>query len=168
MLLWISAGILDIRRHLESDKKLFFCELWLTKIQAQIMKQNAKKFKAHWVMGGKLNFSTILKITAILKTCEKNFPIFWNFQSLIFMQNMAKKKYLKIPTLFEIMSFLWSDFSAQFFGKMALKKIQDGIRFEISLQKSIDRKILLQKSLFLQCCRLQARLKKLKCKNFPI
>jgi hypothetical protein len=51
---------------------------------------------------------------------------------------------------------------------MALKKIQDGIRFNISLQKSIDWKILLQKSLSSQCCRLQARLKKLKCQNFPI
>jgi hypothetical protein len=48
------------------------------------------------------------------------------------------------------------DFSAQLFGKMALKKIQDGIRFKISLQKSIER------------IELQARLKKFKCKNFPI
>jgi hypothetical protein len=29
-----------------------------------------------------------------------------------------------------------------------LKKIQDGIRFKVSLQKSIERKILIQKSLF--------------------
>jgi hypothetical protein len=49
-----------------------------------------------------------------------------------------------------------------------LKKIQDGIRFRKFLQKSIERKILLQKSQFSQFCRLQARLKKLKCKNFPI
>jgi hypothetical protein len=47
-----------------------------------------------------------------------------------------------------IMSFLWIDFSAQFFGKTALKKSQDGFRYKISLQKSIERKILLQKSLF--------------------
>jgi hypothetical protein len=40
-------------------------------------------------------------------------------------------------TLFEIMLFLWIDFSAQFFGKMALKKIQDGIRLKIS--SKIDR-----------------------------
>jgi hypothetical protein len=66
------------------------------------------------------------------------------------------------------MSFFRIDFSAQFFGKTALKKIQDGIRFKKYLQKSIERKILLQKSQFSQCCRVQARLKKLKRKNFPI
>jgi hypothetical protein len=38
MLLWISAGILDIRRHLESDKKLFFGEICSTKIHTQIKK----------------------------------------------------------------------------------------------------------------------------------
>jgi hypothetical protein len=50
---------------------------------------------------------------------------------------------------------------------MALKKIQDGIRFKISLQKSIERKNLLQKSLFSQCYRLQARLKNWNA-SFPI
>jgi hypothetical protein len=34
--------------------------------------------------------SAILKIAAILKTCEKNFPIFSNFKALIFTQNVAK------------------------------------------------------------------------------
>jgi hypothetical protein len=38
---------LDIRRHLESGKKLFFCEICPTKIQAKIIKQNAKKLKTH-------------------------------------------------------------------------------------------------------------------------
>jgi hypothetical protein len=50
VLLWISAAILNIRRHVESDKKKFFCEIFPTKIQAQIMKQNAKMFKTHGVM----------------------------------------------------------------------------------------------------------------------
>jgi hypothetical protein len=36
------------------------------------------------------------------------------------------------------------------------------------LNFEILRKILLQKSLFSQCCRFQARLRILKCKNFPI
>jgi hypothetical protein len=41
-----------------------------------------------------------LKITAILKTCEKNFPIFLNFQALIFILNVAKiKQKLKIRFL---------------------------------------------------------------------
>jgi hypothetical protein len=66
------------------------------------------------------------------------------------------------------MSFLWIDFSAQIFGKMVLNKIQDGVRFKISLQKSLERKILLQKSLCSQGCRLQARLKIMKFKNFLI
>jgi hypothetical protein len=57
------------------------------------------------------------------------------------------------------------DFLAEFFGKLALKKIQDGNRFKISFQKSIERKILLQTSLFSQCFRLQAHVKKFKCKN---
>jgi hypothetical protein len=55
-----------------------------------------------------------------------------------------------------------------FFWENGLETNQDGIRFEISLQKSKERNILLQKSMFSQCFRLQARLKKLKCKNFPI
>jgi hypothetical protein len=64
--------------------------------------------------------------------------------------------------------FLWIDLSAQFFGDMALKKIQNGVRSQNFLQKSIERKILLQNSLFSQCCWLQARLRKFKCKKFPI
>jgi hypothetical protein len=61
---------------------------------------------------------------------------------------MCQKIKIKKNTIFEIMPFLWIDFSAQFFGKMALKKIQDRIQFKIYVQKSIERKILLQKSLF--------------------
>jgi hypothetical protein len=41
-------------------------------------------------------------------------------------------------------------FRLNFFVKRASKKIQDGNRFKKFLQKSIERKILLQKSLFLQ------------------
>jgi hypothetical protein len=52
-------------------------------MQAQIIKQNAKKFKTHsW----STNFSAILKITAILKTFGKNFAIFKFLNS-----HMAKK-----------------------------------------------------------------------------
>jgi hypothetical protein len=70
---------LGIRRHLESDEKLSFCEIYPTKIQAQIIKQNAKMFKTQ--NGQKASFAAILKITAILKACEKNFQFFLQFLS---------------------------------------------------------------------------------------
>jgi hypothetical protein len=81
MLLWISTGILDIRRHLESDKKLFFDEICPTKIQAQIIRQNAKK-KQNTLSYGRKTFFFVI---------PKTLP-------LIFIQNMAKK-YLKIGFL---------------------------------------------------------------------
>jgi hypothetical protein len=52
---------------------------------------------------------------------------------------------------------------------MALRKIQDGVQSQISLkiQKSeIERKFLLQKSLFSQCFRFQVRLKKIEIQEF--
>jgi hypothetical protein len=63
---------LDIRRHLESNKKLFFHEICPTKIHdhAQTKKSERKHVQNSLSYGGK----TILKITAILKTCEKNCP----------------------------------------------------------------------------------------------
>jgi hypothetical protein len=131
------------------------------KLRSKNRTQQCLKLTELWY-GRKTSFSAIVIITAILKTCEKNFSIFLNFQALIFIQNVAKK------TLFEIKSFLCIYFWAQIFGKTALKRIQDGFRFEISLQKSIERKILLQKNLFSQFFRLQAGLKKVKRKNFPI
>jgi hypothetical protein len=103
-LLWISTGILEIRRHLESDKKLFFREICPTKIQAQIKKQR-KNVPNSLSYGRKTKFSVILKITAILKTCGKNFPIF-SILKLSYLYILRLKKILK-NTLFEIMSFLW-------------------------------------------------------------
>jgi hypothetical protein len=52
--------------------------------------------------------------------------------------------------LFEILLFLRIDVFTHIFGKMASKNIQDGVR----LQKSIERKILLQTIKFSQCLRL--------------
>jgi hypothetical protein len=49
---------------------------------------------------------------------------------------------------------------------MALKKIQDGIRIKISLQKSIDRKILLQKSLFLAVLQASGSFEKIEMQEF--
>jgi hypothetical protein len=48
--LWISAAILDIWRHLESDKKLFSCEICPMKIQAQIIKTQKclNVFQSFW------------------------------------------------------------------------------------------------------------------------
>jgi hypothetical protein len=51
-----------------------------------------KKIKNKLSYGRKTKISAILKITAILKTCGKNSPIFLNFQARIFMQNVANNK----------------------------------------------------------------------------
>jgi hypothetical protein len=78
MPLWISAGILDIRRHLESDKKLFFCEICPNKIQAQILKQNAKKFKTHWFMVEKPIFQPFWKSPPFWKPVKRTSQFkFW-------------------------------------------------------------------------------------------
>jgi hypothetical protein len=55
-------------------------------------------------------------------------------------------------TLFEILLFLHIDFFAFLFGKMASKKIQDGVRFYIFPQETIIREFLGQKSIFLVLC----------------
>jgi hypothetical protein len=80
------------------------------------------------------------------------FPIYLNFAALLFIQysKLFKRNNFWVNVVFVT-------FWLNFFGKMALKKIQDVVRSQISLQKSIERKFL-----------LQARLRNLKCKNFPI
>jgi hypothetical protein len=55
---------------------------------------------------------------------------------------------------------LKTHFFSSIFWENGLEKIQDGILFEISLQKFVEWKILLQLSLF--------SFEKLKCNNFPI
>jgi hypothetical protein len=111
----------------------------------------------------KPNFQPFWQSPPFKKPVERSSHFFEIFKLSYFYKMWQKIEIFK-NTLFEIMSFLKIDFSAQFFGKTALKTIQDGIRFEISFQKSIDLKTLLQKSLFSQCCRFQVRLKKWKCK----
>jgi hypothetical protein len=59
---------------------------------SSIQKTERKKNQNSLSYGRKIKFSAILKITAILKTCGKNFSIFLNFQALIFIQNVAKNK----------------------------------------------------------------------------
>jgi hypothetical protein len=58
---------------------------------AQIKKQR-KKIQKSLIYGRKISFSAILKIAANLKTCEKNFLIFQNFQVLMLIENVIKNK----------------------------------------------------------------------------
>jgi hypothetical protein len=78
------------------------------------------------------------------------------------------KKLVK-NTLFEKFLYLLIDFLL-FFWENGLEKIQDGVQFKISFQKSVERKFYFRKVGFrsVLSCGLQARLGKLKCKNFPI
>jgi hypothetical protein len=89
-------------------------------------------FKIHWVFQSFSHYENHRHF----ENLWKELPNFCIFLTLIFIQNVAKIKIFQ-NTLFKIISFLWIDFSAHFFGKMALKKIQDGIRwFWITLPKS--------------------------------
>jgi hypothetical protein len=55
-------------------------------------KTECKKVQNTLSYGRKIKFSAILKITAILKTCAKNFATFLKLKALIFIQNLAKNK----------------------------------------------------------------------------
>jgi hypothetical protein len=112
------------------DKKLFFFETCPTTIKTQIIQHNAKTLKTHWVMIEKLNFQPFWKSPPFWKPVERTSQFFKIFKLSYFCKMWQKIKIFKY-TLFEIMSFLWINFSAQFFGKTALKKIQDGIPMAI-------------------------------------
>jgi hypothetical protein len=64
MLLRISAAILDIIRHLESNKNFLSVKYVRLIYKIRIECKHVQN-------------SVILKISATLKTCEKNFPIFY-------------------------------------------------------------------------------------------
>jgi hypothetical protein len=67
MLLRILTAILDIRRHLGSDKKLLFCEICPTKIQASSYYKTERENNQNSLSyGRKISFSAILQIA-----CEK-------------------------------------------------------------------------------------------------
>jgi hypothetical protein len=81
------------------------------------------------------------------------FITFFTFYDFFIGKNMfSAKKTFKIFGVKQIIPLIYF--------MHAESKNQDGNRFKISLQKSIERKFILQKSLVLQCCRLQDRLKK--------
>jgi hypothetical protein len=85
-------------------------------------------------------FSAILNFAAILKTCEKNFLNFSKFEALILIETVAKNESMDFLSFFKLIFLL-------FFGKMASEKNQDGVQFEVSLQKLLE-------SQFFQCFRL--------------
>jgi hypothetical protein len=62
------------------------------------------------------------------------------------------------------MSFLQKKI-AQFFGKMTFKQLQDGVRFQFFLKKLIERRTLIQKSLFLHC--YSVLFEKIEMQKFP-
>jgi hypothetical protein len=64
-------------------------------MQGQIKKPERKNVQNSLSYGRKTNFSAILKIAAIIKTCLKNFPILLNFEAVMFTQNVAKDKNIR-------------------------------------------------------------------------
>jgi hypothetical protein len=98
---WKLVAILNFRRHFESEKKLFFCDLCGIWLLTKIKRENTKFFNIDWVMIKKLNFrghfeqsrhfetklnSTFLKTGGYSPYIEVNFCKIWRKSKMYFFR----------------------------------------------------------------------------------
>ena len=95
----ILAAILDFRRHIGFDKKLFFYKICLILTETKNWKRNVKMLQTHRVIVENLHFRPFWKMTPSWKLmiCTRQF--FFQMKALIIGRIPANKKKIK-NTLF--------------------------------------------------------------------